>query len=56
MGKTLSSKKPSAGKASKTKAIKKSPSKSKSSAFVKQIQLFRDQKDHFSIDRKYDNW
>ena len=40
MGKTLSSKKPSAGKASKTKTIKKSPSKS--SAFVKQVQLFRD--------------
>ena len=52
--KSLTIKKKTAS-ASKPSSPKKSPSKAKS-AFTKEVHLFRDQKDWFSVDRKYDNW
>lgn len=55
-------KKPSAAKASKKKTLiaKKSPARKAGSkpksAFTKEVHLFRDQKDIFSVDKKYAEW
>jgi len=40
----------------KNKTPKKAANDKPKSAFTKEVHLFRDQKDTFSVDRKYDHW